>query len=51
MPLKPRYTRGELNLLIKNGADIEAYCRNCDEGPPISKEERADLARAFSKPT
>lgn len=49
--VQPGYSRGELILLIKNGADIEAYCSNCDEGWPISTEERADLAGALSKPT
>jgi len=47
--IQSAYTRGELILLLKNGADIEAYCMSCDQYWPISTEERADLSRALSK--
>lgn len=43
------YTGGELTLLLRNGADIEAYCSSCDQYWPISTEERADLARALAR--
>jgi hypothetical protein len=45
------YAQNELADLLKAGADIEAYCINCDASWPISTEERADLARALSKLT
>jgi hypothetical protein len=41
------YARDELVQLLRDGADIEALCRNCDEAWPLSVEERADLARAL----
>ena len=44
------YPRDELTELLKSGAEIEAYCVSCDEHWPISTEERADLARALSRP-
>ena len=43
------YARDELDELLESGAEIEAYCINCDEHWPISTEERADLARALSR--
>lgn len=43
------YTRGELILLLSNGADIEAHCSSCDECWPLSTEERADLARTLAR--
>ena len=43
------YTRGELILLLRNGADIEAHCSSCDEYWPVSTEERADLARTLAR--
>jgi hypothetical protein len=41
------YARDELVQLLRDGADIEAVCRNCDEAWPLSVEERADLAGAL----
>jgi len=48
--LQTGYTRGELILLLKNGADIEGYCSSCDEYWPLSTEDRADLARTLARP-
>jgi len=44
------YAPDELLELLKSGAEIEGYCISCDEHWPISTEERADLARALSRP-
>jgi redox-regulated HSP33 family molecular chaperone len=41
------YTREELGQLLKEGAEIEAYCGSCDEHWPISVEDRADIARGL----
>ncbi len=41
------YARAELAQLLRDGADIEAECHNCEAFWPISVEERADLARAL----
>jgi hypothetical protein len=46
--VQPGYARDELAQLLRTGAEIEAYCSNCDEYWPISTEERADLARAMA---
>jgi hypothetical protein len=46
--VQPGYAGDELAQLLRTGAEIEAYCSNCDEHWPISTEERADLARAVS---
>ena len=43
------YLREELIQLLQAGADIEAYCSNCDETWPVSVEERADIARALER--
>lgn len=39
----------ELALLLTSGAEIEAYCANCDEYWPLSTEERVDLTRALGR--
>jgi hypothetical protein len=44
------YARDELAELLRTGAEIEGYCISCDERWSISTEERADLARALSRP-
>jgi hypothetical protein len=43
------YAGDELQQLLASGAEIEAYCSNCDESWFISVEERADLARLSRK--
>jgi hypothetical protein len=48
--VQPGYLRDELAQLLSTGAEIEAYCSNCDESWFISVEERADLARALARP-
>jgi len=45
------YTRAELQELLRAGAEIEAYCSNCDEYWSASTEERADIASALSRPS
>jgi hypothetical protein len=35
--------------LLQAGADLEAYCSNCDETWPVSVEERADIARDLER--
>ncbi len=44
------YARDELVELLGSGAEIEGYCSSCDQRWPISTDERADLARALSRP-
>lgn len=44
------YAQDELVELLTSGAEIEGYCISCDAHWPISIEERADLARALSRP-
>jgi len=46
---KAVYSREELIQLLQAGADLEAYCSNCDETWPVSVEERADIARALER--
>ena len=41
--------REELVQLLRSGAELEAYCANCDEAWAVSVEERADLARALER--
>ena len=41
------FSREELLQLLRSGAEIEAYCSNCDQAWPISVEERADITRAL----
>jgi hypothetical protein len=41
------YVPEELALLLTSGAEIEAYCANCDTYWPLSTEERVDLTRAL----
>jgi hypothetical protein len=43
------YVGEELALLLTSGAEIEAYCSNCDEHWAISTEERADLTRSLAR--
>lgn len=43
------YARDALIELLRAGADIEAYCINCDESWCISTEERLDLAQALTR--
>lgn len=47
--LQTRHSRDELIQLLRAGADIEAYCSNCDETWSVSVEERADIARALER--
>jgi len=47
--VQPAYARDELQQLLGSGAEIEAYCGNCDEYWSISVEERADLARSLQR--
>ena len=47
--LQGNYSREELIQLLQAGADLEAYCSNCDETWPVSVEERADIARALER--
>jgi hypothetical protein len=42
-------SRDEVIQLLRTGADIEAYCLNCDETWPVSVEERADIARSLDR--
>ena len=39
------YARDELLQLLGAGAEIKAYCSNCDEHWCVSTEERADISR------
>ncbi len=43
------YAREELSQLLQAGADLEAYCGNCDQTWPVSVEERADIARTLER--
>jgi len=45
------YVAEELAMLLTSGAEIEAYCANCDTYWPLSTEERADLTRALVRRT
>ncbi len=47
--VQPGYPRDELLQLLDAGAEIQAYCTNCDEHWAVSTEERADIARALAK--
>ena len=47
--LQGNYSREELSQLLQAGADLEAYCSNCDETWPVSVEERADIARDLER--
>jgi len=44
------YSRDELIQLLQAGADLEAYCGNCDETWPVAVDERADIARGLERP-
>jgi hypothetical protein len=48
--VQPGYPRDELQQLLDAGAEIMAYCTNCDEHWAVSTEERVDIARGLSKP-
>jgi hypothetical protein len=43
------YARDELLQLLGAGAEIKAYCGNCDEHWPVSTEERADISRDLAR--
>jgi hypothetical protein len=43
------YTGDELIELLREGAEIEAWCTSCDEHWAISTEERADIARSIER--
>jgi hypothetical protein len=43
------YVPEELALLLSSGAEIEAYCANCDAYWSLSTEERVDLTRALGR--
>ena len=45
------YACEELVELLRSGAEIEGYCISCDERWSIPTDERADLARALSRPS
>jgi hypothetical protein len=47
--VQPGYPPDELHQLLDAGAEIMAYCTNCDEHWSISTEERADIARGLPK--
>jgi len=43
------YEREELVELLREGAEIEAWCTSCDESWAVSTDERADIARALER--
>jgi hypothetical protein len=43
------YTGEELVELLREGAEIEAWCTSCDEHWAVSTEERADIARIIER--
>jgi hypothetical protein len=43
------YPDDELIQLSRAGADVEAYCINCDEIRSISTDERAELVSALNR--
>jgi hypothetical protein len=47
--VQPGYPPEELRQLLEAGAEIMAYCTNCDEHWPVSTEERADISRVLPK--
>jgi hypothetical protein len=47
--VQPGYPRDELQQLLDAGAEIMAYCTNCDEHWCVSTEERVDIARGLAK--
>jgi hypothetical protein len=38
-----------LRQLLDAGAEVMAYCTNCDEHWAVSTEERVDIARVLSR--
>ncbi len=48
--VQPGYPRDELRQLLDTGAEIMAYCTNCDERWAVSTEERVDIARGLAPP-
>jgi hypothetical protein len=47
--VQPGHPRDELRQLLDSGAEIMAYCGNCDEHWSVSTEEKVDIARALAK--
>jgi hypothetical protein len=47
--VQPEYARDELLQLLAAGAEIKAYCSNCDEHWSVSTEERADISRELAR--
>jgi hypothetical protein len=47
--IQPGYPQDELRQLLDSGAEIMAYCTNCDENWAISTEERVDIARELAR--
>jgi hypothetical protein len=47
--LQDGYPDEELIQLLRAGADVEAYCINCDESWSISTDNRADLVSALNR--
>jgi hypothetical protein len=47
--VQPSYPRDELRQLLDAGAEVMAYCTNCDEHWAVSTEERVDIARVLSR--
>jgi hypothetical protein len=47
--VQPGYSREELLQLLDAGAEIKAYCSNCDKEWAVSIEERADVSRNLTR--
>lgn len=47
--VQPGFPPDELLQLLELGAEIMAYCGNCDEHWVVSTEERVDISRGLSK--
>ncbi len=47
--VQPGYPRDKLLQLLDSGAEIRAYCSNCDEHWTVSTEERVDIARSLAR--
>ena len=47
--VQPGIPRDELLQLLDSGAEIPAYCGNCDEHWTVSTEERVDIARSLAR--
>jgi hypothetical protein len=46
--LQTDYSSIELLKLLRAGRSIEAYCANCRQTWPLSRDARADLANTFA---